>query len=270
MTWKRRTVFFLTTLSLAALAAGQGLPASQPDVLLISIEEVKLGHAEAHLMNEKGWPAAYERANSAYPYIALASMTGTSVVWYVSPYTSHSAMAESFAADSANEELSAEIARLYRADAEHVNSMRTVHLVGRKDLSHGAYPDTAKQRFYEITRFRVRPGGEAAFEAAAKAYGAAAMRAAPNTAYRVYEVVAGLPAPTFFIFGSVTSFGALDAVATDMVATFKAMNPQEQEAMSKFTAVLVESETHRYRLDPDMSYVPKAVRDTDPGFWKKK
>jgi hypothetical protein len=266
MTW-RKCFFCLIAVSLAVLAAAQNLPNEQPGVLLIAIEEIKPGHGTAHLLNEKGWPAAYEKANFGYPYIALASITGKNEVWYVSPYASHKAMGESFAAESANAELSAEIGRLYQADAEHVSSLTTLHLAGRKDLSHGAFPETAKQRFYEVTRFRVRSGGEAAFEAAAKAFGAAAGRVAPDMSYRVYEVMAGMPGPTYYIFGSVTSFDALDRVMGDMMSTMKALTPQEQEAMAKFNEVLISAETQRYRLDPDMSYVPKAVRETDPAFW---
>jgi hypothetical protein len=79
--------------------------------------------------------------------------------------------------------------RLSRADAEVLNNWSLLHLMARKDLSYGAFPDLAKQRFVEITTFRVCPGREAQFEAAAKAFGAAAKRSAPGMSFRVYEIV---------------------------------------------------------------------------------
>jgi hypothetical protein len=195
-------------------------------------------------------------------------MTGTPQVWFVSPYESHAKMAESFA--EGDEELAAELARLRKADAEHITSFQVVHAVARKDLSHGAYPDTTKQRFFEITTFRVRPGGEEAFAAAAKAFGAAASRVTPNISYRVYEVVAGMPSPTYLIFSSVVSFGELDKAMTDGMAAITAMTPQEQAAFGKWTEHAINVTTNRFRLNPEMSYVPRSVREQDPAFWMPK
>ena len=254
----------------ATTSVAQSAPTSQPDLLVIVIEEVKLGHDAAHRITETGWPAAYEKAKSPEPSFAFQTMTGSPEVWFVSSYSSHAAMGESFKSEAENAALSAELARLNQADAEHLVSLRVLHAEARKDLSHGAFPDTTKQRFWEITKFRVRPGGESAFEAAAKAYGAAAGRAAPNTSYRVYQVVAGIPGPTYLIFSSMVSFAEFDKAAADGMATFKAMNPQEREAIQKFDESLINAETQRFRLDPDMSYVSRAVRESDPDFWLKK
>ena len=142
--------------------------------------------------------------------------------------------------------------------------------MARKDLTHGAFPDVAKQRFFEITTFRVRPGGEAAFEAAAKAYGAAAGRAAPNVSYRVYEVAAGMPSPTYLVFTSAVSFSDFDKGMEYGMATMKAMTAQEQEVMGKFAEHTVSTQTNRFRLNPEMSYVPRSVREQDPAFWMPK
>jgi hypothetical protein len=264
-----RFLFSAVLLSACAGAvSAQSLPASQPDVLLINIEEIKLGHGAEHLAIESGWPAAYERANSAFPYLALAAMTGTPEVWFVAPYASHTKMAEAF--DEGGESLASELARLSRADAEHLNGARTLHAVARKDLSYGAFPDSAKQRFYEITTFRVRPGGEEAFAAAAKAFGAAAARATPNISYRVYEVIAGMPSPTYLLFSSVVSFGEFDKAMTDGMAAIKAMTPQEQAAFGKWTEHAINVQSNRFRLDPQMSYVPRSVKEQDPAFWMPK
>src|SRR3989304_662181 len=61
----------------------------------------------------------------------------------------------------------------------------------RPALSHGAFPDVAMMRFWEISTFRVKPGHEEEFAAAAKAYAAAAARSAPSASWRTYEGVGG-------------------------------------------------------------------------------
>ena len=64
-------------LGAATAAAGQtGLPTTQPNLLQITREEIKVGHAVDHEKTEAGWPAAFEKAKSPYYYIALASTTG--------------------------------------------------------------------------------------------------------------------------------------------------------------------------------------------------
>ena len=80
--------------------------------------------------------------------------------------------------------------------------------------------------------------------------------------------MAGIPGPTYLIFSSVKSLGDFDGMMTSGEATMKAFTPEEGAGMQKFLAEgLINSESQRFRLDPTMSYVPKATRDTDPAFW---
>ena len=252
-------------------ALGQSLPTTQPNLLQIFREEVKVGHGADHVKTEAGWPAAFEKAKSPYYSLALVSLTGPTEAWFIIPYESHQAMGDSLKRESDDPVLSTELARLSRADAEHITSLRSIQAIARKDLSRGAFPDTGKQRFWEITVFRVRPGHEGDFQSAAKAYGAAAGRTAPETSYRVYEVIAGMPSPTYLVFSSVTSFAEFDRMMSDGEASMKAMSEEERSALQKFsTDGAVSMETHRFRLDPEMSYVPREVRNQDPAFWMPK
>ena len=270
---------YRTTRSLlvvASIVAGPGaafaqtLPTTQPNYLQIYREEVKVGHAADHAKVEAGWPAAYEKAKNPYTYIALTSLTGPGEAWFVVPFQSHEAMEDAMKRDD-DPSLAPALDRLRRADAELISGFRSILARARKDLSRGAFPDTAKQRFYEVTIFRVRPGHGRGFEAAAKAYGAAAERGAASTAYRVYEVVAGLPNPTYLVFSSVTSYAGFDKAIADDQAIMKAASSEEQGALQKFSAEgLINSETIRFRLDPGMSYVPQEVRAQDPAFWAAK
>lgn len=254
----------------ASTALAQSLPTSQPNILQIYREEVKVGHNADHAKVEAGWPAAFEKAKFPYTYIALVSMTGPNEAWFVTPYDSHEAQADSLKREE-EPVLAAELARLQKADAEHLTGIRSILAMARKDLSRGAYPETARQRFYEVTIFRVRPGHEGGFAAAAKAYGAAAGRGAPESSFRVYEVMAGMPSPSYLVFSSVASYGAFDKGMAEGEATMKAATEEERNTLQKFSAEgLINSETIRFRLDPGMSYVPKEVRAQDPAFWMPK
>lgn len=253
------------------VALAQTLPTSQPNLITIVREEVKLGRDAEHSKVEAGWPAAYEKAKSPDYYLAMTSMTGAPEAWYVTPYASHAAIGDSLKQEDGDAALTAELRRLRRADADLINSVRIIQARARKDLSYGAYPDLAKQRFFEITWFRVRPGHEQQFEAAGKAYGAAARRAGVNSGYRVYEVVAGVPGPTYLIFASVGSYSELDPMMTDGEKIMKDANTEEGAALQKFMLEgVVNVETQRFRVDPAQSYVPKETRAQDPTFWMPK
>jgi len=255
-------------LLLPAALLAQGLPTSQPKYLRVIREDVKLGRNADHAKFEAGWPAAFERAQSPDYYIALESMNNNEA-WYVIPAASHAAMAEVQAREQ-DPAIAPELARLSRGDAEFVNSVRSIELRAKPELSFGAYPDIATQRFWQITIFRIRPGFEDAFAAAAKSYGAASIRAGSKSGFRVYEVIAGMPEPTYFVFSTTSSFGEFDRMMADGEATMKAMGADDEPIGRKYNEGLINSETLRFRLSPEMSYVPKETRATDPAFWMPK
>src|SRR5262249_6860593 len=188
--------------------------------------------------------------------------------WYVTPFASNAAVGESMKLESDNKVLSADIARLEKGDADHINSSRRIYAAARPDLSYGAFPDLGLVRVYEVTTFLVRPRSEYAFANVARAYAAAAKRAVPNMSWRTYEVTAGLPGPTFLVFSSVQSFAEFDRAMQDGMAIGKAFTPDEQQLMEKFgSSGLINSETQRFRLDPVQSYVDAATKAKDAKFW---
>lgn len=255
---------------LAGTASGQGLPTTQPSLLTIVREDVKVGRGDEHSRFEAGWPAAYARAKSPDYYLALVSMTGPNEAWYVTPFASHAAIADGMKREDSDPVLAAELKRLTRGDAEYLNNVRVMQAAGRPELSLG-FPDIGKSRFTEISWIRVRPGHEQRFEAAAKAYRSAAQRAAPNSSYRVYEIIAGVPGPTYLVFASVESFAGFDQMMAESQATMRAATADEMQALQKFfTESVLNTETQRFRLDPQQSYVPAATRASDPDFWMPK
>lgn len=268
----KRALYALTLLVVGGTAlVAQSLPTTQPKVLQIFREQIKTGHDAAHAVNERGWPEAFAQAKSPDYYLAMASMTGRSEVWYVAPWDSYTAWGKAMARDEANTELSAQLQRLSLADAQHLDGYDVLEAVGVPELSHGTFPDLNRARFFEITTMRLRPGTEAQFAEAAKAYGALAGKNAPGMSWRVYRVSAGLPGPSFLIFSSVQSFGEFDQMMAADEAIMKGATPQDVAVLQKFsTESLVTAVTNKYRLDPTMSYVSAETRASDPAFWNKK
>lgn len=249
----------------------QGLPTAQPGLITLIREEVKPGRAADHAKYEAGWPAAAEKAKSPDYYLALVAMTGPTEAWYVTPYASHAAMGEGMKRDAANVAYSAELDRLSKGDAEFINSVRVIQAAARPDLSYGAFPDLTKARFWEITIFRVRSGQEQTFDAAAKAYGAATKRVAPGSSFRVYQVIAGIPGPTYLVFSTVNAYAEFDQGMADGQKTMAAATSEEGAALDKAgREAIINVETNRFRLDPVQSYVSAEVKATDPAFWMPK
>jgi hypothetical protein len=260
-------------LALAAVSQSfaDGLPDKQPNLIHIWRESVKPGRAAEHAKNEAGYVAAYEKSKSPANYLGLVSDTGPDEAWYISAWESNASMGEDRKREDKDAALSAELTRLDRIDAEYVNSVKKVIARARPELSVGQFPDLAKARYFQITVYRIRPGHESQFEAAARAYGAAMKRGAPKGSGRVYQVVAGMPVPTFLVISSLEDYADFDQLAANAGAAWNAATPEEQATIGTFAKeAVLEEESNRFHVDPVQSYVSKETRAKDPEFWSPK
>ena len=97
------------------------------------------------------------------------------------------------------------------------------------------------------------------------------MRVAPKLGFRVYEVIAGMPGPTYLIISTVEDYAQFDETTAADLASVKGMTADESAARLKFqTEGVLSTEMNRYRLDPKQSYVSKETRAKDPAFWSAK
>jgi hypothetical protein len=269
-----KTRVSLTFLALAvggvATALAQGMPTTQPKFLHIVRESLKTGRTGEHAKWEAGWPAAFEKAKSKYNYLAIASMTGPQEAWFLEPFASQAAFGESLAEEN-DPELGPELERLRKGDAEFVSDVTALQATAVPDLSHGAFPDISKVRFYEVTTFRLKPGHYEEWVAATKAYKSASARSAPDASWRTYEVVAGAPGGTYLVMSSAASFADFDKMASEGEATWKNMTPEESAVLNRFMKEgVINTVTQRFRVEPGMSYVDAATRAKDPAFWSAK
>jgi hypothetical protein len=261
-------------LALAVLTSdllAQGVPDTQPGMLTIFVEQLKVGMDSDHESNEAGWPAAFARANYPYTYLALSSMTGPAEVWFISPYDNYAAEGESMKMVEDDPALAAELSRLWRADGEYLANAYQIQAMARPDLSYGEFPDLGLARFWDITTFRVRLGHEQAWEEAARVYMQNVQQHAPGMSYRIYQVTAGLPGANYMIFSSVNSYADFDQAMAEGMAMMQNVSQEDMATLQNFMQTGVQNViTNRYQLSPTMSYVDEATKARDPAFWNRR
>jgi len=251
-------------------AQNNGLPATQPKRLTIIREQVKVGHDAAHAKHEAGWPAAFAKAKSPDYYIAITSLTGPLEAWYLSSSESNAAEAASMKRDAKDAVLSAELERLALGDADHISNVTRIQTVARPDLSLGKFPNVAKVRFFEINLFSVKQGQEPKVDEMFKTYAVVRKRVAPDASYRVYNVSAGMPDPTYIVITSVEDYAEFDRTAAEHMKVFETATAEENAVFAKWGEAVERSVANRFRVDPVQSYVSKEVRASDPDFWNGK
>jgi len=261
---------FATT---AHQAAGQQpTNTAPPKVLSIFREEVKASKNGAHEKLEAGYVAALRKANWPVPSIALTPVAGPNDAWFISAYDSFEAWEKDRQATDKNAELSREFERLDNLDAEFRTNQRSFVAVLRDDVSYHPNVDLAQVRYFEIITLRVRPGHDSDFEELAKMiHTAFEKKNSPTDHFAIYQVTAGLPGGTFFVFLPMKSLKEVDTN----------MKPENQQAfmkalgdfkkLEKLTGEsLLSEESAIYAINPRMSYVSKEFAAAGGDFWKPK
>ncbi len=271
---RKFTRFFVPAFALlagAGTALAQGMPSTQPNRLMIYVEQLKVGTDSDHAANEAGWPAAFAKANSPYYYLAFASMTGSDQVWFVQPFESYAAEAQSMKMVADDPALSAELKSLWRADAEYLESAYTMEAIARPDLSYGEFPDLALVRFYSVSTIRIRPGHGQGWEAAVKVYKENFERATPDGSYRMYQVLNGMAGSNYLVFSAVNDYAELDKMMADDDAIWGSMSEEDMAVIQKSITDDVQFfVSNRFRIDPGMSYVSAEAKAKDPAFWNQR
>src|SRR5439155_399387 len=128
-------------------------------------------------------------------------------------FEAHGSVAEIDAANKAIDAvpgLNQELDRLSQADAANINSSRSLLLRFVPEASNNPNINAAEMRVWEVTIFRVRPGKEGSFFAGAKLYQSLVQQAKVDAPWATYQVMAGMPGPTFIVFGPHKTLPELD------------------------------------------------------------
>lgn len=255
-------LFFAGSLSAQSMAP--------PPYVQIFREEVKMGRVGPHLLTESAWPRAFARAKTPNNYVAMTTVYGPNEAWF---FEGHASVAEIEAANQAIEAapgLSAQLDRLSQADAANAASVRTILARYVPEASNGPDINPSEMRVWEITIFRVRPGKEANFFEGAKLYQSLVQQANVSAPWASYEVMAGMPGPTYLVFSPHKRLAEIDPATGVGAAIQKVMN---EEAMKKFGTLsegFISVETLVFAPSPEMSYLAADWIAQDPKYWGKK
>ena len=139
-----------------------------PKILQTYVEEVKPGHGPAHEKLESAWSQAFAEGKWPVHFMALTSITGVNVAWFMSGYDSFAAIEK---ADQAMEKvptLKAANDQFSQKDGEHLSGGRGIIARLQKDMSHTSPVNLAKTRYFRVVRRAVRVGKGLAFREANK------------------------------------------------------------------------------------------------------
>lgn len=253
---------------LAGSLSAQVMP--PPPYLQIFREEVKVGRAGAHVQAEAGWPRAFAKAKTPNNYVAMTTMYGPSEAWF---FEGHASVADIETVNKAIEAapgLNQELDRLSQADAANVNALHTLLARYLPEASNTPNVNPAEMRVWEVTIFRVRPGKEGSFYEGAKLYQSVVQQAQVTAPWATYEVMAGMPGPTYLVFVPHKTLAEIDPAVGVGAAIQKAMNEETMKKFGTLSEGFISVENLVFTPSPEMSYLTAEWIAQDPKYWGKK
>jgi hypothetical protein len=242
-------------------------------VLSIFREDIKPGKGASHEKLEVGYVRAAERAKHTGYWLGLTPVSGANDAWYVSAFDSFEALEKDRDSVQKNPALISEFERLDEQDAEFRVGQRSIIAMHREDLSVRPGVDIPLMRYFRILTVRVRPGQDANFAEAIKLVRPALEKADPDAHLATYQVIAGMPSGTYFVFFPMKSLKELDS-AIDPKREGAVMAAMGEENRTRFQKLLGESiitsESTIYAFSPRMSHVSKEFAARNPDFWSSK
>ena len=241
-----------------------------PKFLNMVHQEIKPGRIGAYDELESSIARIYSRENVPVFWVELESITGPSEVLHLNFFDSSEEMAKSM--DAFNAALTAHPELLQMRDRllqENTSNGTTVLGVRRDDMGYRANTiDFSKMRALRLSTVFAHPGYERAFMETEWSLSQASEKVHAQSAWAVYEVVGGLPEPSFVIVTPMQSLQEID----DIFQTNESLKTTEGGALQQHLQELARiaygtSDTRLFSVGPRMSHVSKKFAAGDPDFW---
>ena len=265
---------YLLLCSLAAASAQQNPEQRKPPKVLVVMREfVKPGKSGSlHEKSESAFVQAMTAAKWPTHYFAADSMSGQSRSLFFVGYDSLEAWEKDNLATQANSTLAAALDSAAIADGDLLTEYDTNVAVYRDDLSFGAGVNIAQMRYFEITRFVVRPGHEKEWEALVKEYISGYSKAVPDAHWAIFESVYGQDnGGVFLLFNPMKSLAETDRSFADSKKFAAALGESGMKKVEDMAASCIEStQTNLFLFNPKLSYPDDAWVKADPAFWAPK
>jgi hypothetical protein len=244
-----------------------------PKVLQVIRENLKPGKSGSpHEATESSFVKAFQAAKWPTHYLAVDSMTGSPRSLFFVPYDSFAAWEKDAMATQHDATLSAALDRAAIADGEMLESSETSVFVYRQDYSLRAPVNIPLMRYFEIQRFKIRPGHEKEWDTLVKMYVTGYEKTVPNAHWATYQSAYGTDSGGVYIV--VTPMKSATEVDQNFADSMKFMAAMGDDWMKKAgdlaSACIESSQDNLFLFNPKLSYVSDDWIKADPTFWKSK
>ena len=255
-------------------ATAQDKPAGMPPppkVLVIFREFLKPGKAgSTHEKSESAFVQAFTRAKWPAHYLAVDSLSGKPRSLFLAGYDSFDAWEKDNQATQKNTALSSALERAAAADGELLTDYDAGVFTLKEEYSLHVPVDIPHMRYFEITRFQVRPGHDKDFDELAKMY-VAAYDKIPDVHWATFQGVYGPEGNTYLVFTPMKSASEIDKSFVQGKQVQDAMGAEGGKKAADLSAAAIEtSQTNLFIFNPRISYVQDEWIKADPDFWKPK
>ena len=247
-----------------------GMPAP-PKVLVIFREFLKPGKAgSTHEKSESAFVQAFTRAKWPAHYLAVDSLSGKPRSLFLVGYDSFDAWEKDNQATQKNTALTSAVERASAADGELLSDYDAGVFTYKEEYSLHVPVDIPHMRYFEITRFQVKPGHDKDFDELAKMY-MAAYDKMPDVHWATFQGVYGPEGNTYLIFTPMKSASEIDKSFVTGKQVEAAMGAEGGKKAADLSAAAIEtSQTNLFIFNPRISYVQDEWIKADPDFWKPK
>jgi len=243
-----------------------------PKVLVIQREFLKPGKSGSlHEKTESAFVHAMAAAKWPQHYLGMDSLSGPSRALFIVPYDSFAAWEKDNLDTEKNATLSAALDRASIADGELLTEYDSNAFVYREDYSLNAPVNIGQMRYFEISRFKVRPGHEKEWDDLVKIY-LSGYKSVPNAHWATFESMYGADnGGVYIVINPMKSLAEVDQNLADSKKFMDSLGESGMKRLGELSASCVEStQTNLYHFNPKMSYPTDAWVKADPTYWKPK
>jgi hypothetical protein len=242
-----------------------------PKVLVVFREFLKPGKAGSpHQKSESAFVQAFTAAKWPTHYITVDSMSGPPRSLFFVGYDSFEAWEKDNKATEKNAALSAALDKAAVADGEVLASADGSVLTYREDYSLRANVNIAQYRYFEISRFVIKPGHDKEWDDLVKMYIDAYTKIDPNARWATYSSMYGVDnGGVYIVFTPMKSLADVDAEVADGKKFEAALGAEGMKKVADLTAAsLAASQSNLFTFNPKLSYPADEWIKSDPTFWK--
>ncbi len=242
-----------------------------PKVLQVIRENLKPGKSGSpHEATESGFVKAFQAAKWPTHYLAMDSMTGSPRSLFFVAYDSFAAWEKDAMATQHDATLAAALDRAAIADGALLESSESSVFVYRDDFSLRAPVNIPLMRYFEIQRFKIRPGHEKEWDTLVKMYVNGYEKTVPNAHWATYESAYGTNnSGVYIVITPMKSAAEVDQNFADSKKFTGAMGEDWMKKAGDLAAACIESsQDNLFLFNPKLSYVSDDWIKADPAFWK--